>query len=121
MFGARRQLDILNWFSSEISPEGSLAVFYCKNGNPVDEDCHRLIVGMGEVTKVNGIMTYNSRSEVTYPMWELAMEHSIRPNLSESRGFLLPYHEYLALKDEYFIDKLGITKFQAIDQNKAVT
>ncbi len=118
VFGARRQLDILNWFSSEISPEGSLAVFYCKNGNPVDEDCHRLIVGMGEVTKVNGIMTYNSRSEVTYPMWELAMEHSIRPNLSESRGFLLPYHEYLALKDEYFIDKLGITKFQAIDQIK---
>lgn len=116
VYNGTRQIQILNWFSSEINTDGSLVVFYCKNGNPIDEDCRRLIVGMGEITKFHGIKVYKSNSDVAYPLWELQMEHSIRPKLSESRGFLLPYHEYLVFKDEYVMDKLGITKLQAIDQ-----
>lgn len=116
VFGAKRQYDILNWFSSEISQDGSLVVFYCKNGNPVDEDCRRLIVGMGEVTQIHGIQSYRSKSDIQYPMWELQMEHSIRQKLPESRGFLLPYHEYLGIKEDVFIGKLKMSKFQALDE-----
>ena len=43
--------------------------------------------------------------------------HSIRPDLKESRGFILPYKEYLELDENIFQGK-GLSKIQALDEIK---
>ena len=116
VYGAERQRAILKWFADSIEPDNSLAVFYCKNANPIDEECLRLIVGLGEVTRVHDIRYYKSKADYTYPFWEILIEHSIRPNLKESKGFLLPYKEYLSLSEEEIKDATGKTKSEAIDE-----
>lgn len=104
VYGRERQYAILRTFASNIVTESSLAVFYCKNGNPIDEDCARLIVGMGSITKVHDVMSYESMADYSYPFWDIIFEHGIRQDLEKSQGFLLPYHEYLGL-DESLIEK----------------
>lgn len=118
VYSGKRMEDILEWFRSNISGEGSLAVFYCKNGTPVDDDSRRLIVGIGEVTKVHPLQHYKSKADFTYPLWEIIMEHSIRPSLDDSNGFLLPYNRYLALTEEDIRKTTGKTKDEVLDEIK---
>lgn len=117
-YGAQRQKDILNWFSSNIKPNLSLAVLYCKNGNPIDEECGRIIIGMGEVSKVHNVILYDTDMSTKYPVWDLMMEHTIRPDLKKSRGFLLPYKEYLELDDIFIKEKTGKSKQVVIEEIK---
>ena len=116
LYGEARQREILSWFRSKISPGESLCVFYCKNGNPVDDDCQRMIVGLGEVTKVYPLLEYDSTAAYTYPMWEILFEHSIRPDLKKSKGFLLPYNQYLQISEEEIKKVTGLTKEEALDE-----
>lgn len=118
IFGAQRQRDILNWFLKDVVEHESLVVFYCKNGNPVDEDSARVIVGLGEVSRVHDVLEFDSAADYTYPAWDLMIGHSIRPNLNESNGFLLPYKEYLAIDEQVFKDKLHMSKAAAINEIK---
>ena len=115
-YGSQRQFDILNWFSSNIQPHSSLAIMYCKNGNPIDEECGRLIVGIGEINKVHNIIQYDTDKSTTYPVWDIMLEHSIRPDLKESRGFLLPYKEYIELNEDFVKDQTGKSKQTVIDE-----
>ena len=66
IYGEHRQHDILSWFRSQVATHESLCVFYCKHGTPVDDDCQRLIVGLGEVTKVHPLLEYESTQDFTY-------------------------------------------------------
>lgn len=116
VYGSERQVSILKWFAGSIEANNSLAVFYCKNANPIDEECMRLIVGLGEVTKVHDVRLYDSVTEHTYPLWEILIEHSIRPEIKNSNGFILPYKEYLDLSEEEIKDATGKTKSEAIDE-----
>lgn len=116
-YGRERQYDILEWFRSNIIAGESLVTFYCKNSNPVDEDARRIIIGIGEIENVAPLMEYDSDRGYSYPLWEQMMTHTIREDLKKSRGFLLPYHEYLALDEEAFKDK-GLSKKEAINEIK---
>lgn len=118
IYGERRQHDILSWFRSQVAAHESLCVFYCKHGTPVDDDCQRLIVGLGEVTKVHPLLEYESTQDFTYPLWELVFEHSIRRDLAASKGFLLPYHQYLELDEEEIKRRTGLSKEEALDEIK---
>lgn len=120
VYGSQRQYDILNWFRSNIQANQSLVVAYCKNNNPIDDDSKRMIIGLGEITKVHKIYDYNVKPDFdsNYPFWEVLMEHSIRPDLKESKGFLLPYKEYLDLSEEVIKAKTGKTKYQVLDEIK---
>ena len=120
VYGSQRQYDILNWFRSNIQANQSLVVAYCKNNNPIDDDSKRMIVGLGEITKVHKIYDYDVKPDFNsnYPFWEVLMEHSIRPDLKESKGFLLPYKEYLDLSEEFIKAKTGKTKYQILDEIK---
>ena len=118
VYGAQRQFDILNWFVSNIQPDTSLTVLYCKNGNPIDEECGRLIIGMGEICKIHKIIQYDTEMTTKYPAWDIMMEHTIRPNLKESKGFLIPYKEYLELDDELIKDRTGKSKQTVIGEIK---
>jgi hypothetical protein len=118
VYGRQRQFDILNWFRSHIEEGTSLSVFYCKSGNPIDEDSAKLIVGIGEIAKIHPVKTYDSDADYTYPFWELIFEHGIRSDLKTSKGFLLPYHEYLNLNEEEVKKQTGKTKQEVIDEIK---
>ena len=115
-YGSQRQFDILNWFSSNIRPNSSLAIMYCKNGNPIDEECGRLIVGIGEINKVHNIIQYDTDKPTSFPVWDIMLEHSIRPDLKESKGFLLPYKEYLELDADFVKDQTGKSKQTVIEE-----
>lgn len=117
-FGRQRQYDILNWFKSNIIAGESLVTFYCKNGNPVDEDSRRIVIGMGEICFVSPVLEYETTADFSYPFWELMMSHSIRRDLKKSKGFLLPYHEYLELDEAIITEKTGLSKSQAIKDIK---
>lgn len=118
LYGAERQVDILNWFRENIEANESICVFYCKNGNPVDDEGRRMIVGMGDITDIAPIKFYESKADYTYPLWEMLLQHSIRPELKESKGFLLPYNQYLDLDEDYIQKKTGLTKEEALDEIK---
>lgn len=118
LYGAERQVDILNWFRENIDANGSICVFYCKNGNPVDDEGRRMIVGLGNVTSVAPIKFYDTTTDYSYPLWEILTQHSIRPELKDSKGFLLPYCQYLNLDEDYIQKKTGLTKEEALDEIK---
>lgn len=118
LYGAERQLDILKWFREDIEANESICVFYVKNGNPVDDEGRRMIVGMGEVISVAPIKLYDTEADYTYPLWEMVVQHSIREELKDSKGFLLPYNRYLELDEDYIKKKTGLTKEEALDEIK---
>ena len=118
VFGRQRQYDILEWYKSNIIVGESLVTFYCKNGNPIDDESRRLIIGLGEISSVNPLLEFESEINEPYPFWELLMTHTIRKDLKTSKGFLLPYHEYLKIDEETIRDKTGLSKEQAIQEIK---
>lgn len=118
LYGNDRQKDVLSWFRSDVSKEESLCVFYCKNGNPIDDEGRRMVVGLGEITKVHNLYEYESDASFTYPMWEILFEHSIRRDLKQSAGFLLPYQQYLQLEEDTIKKKTGLSKEDALDEIK---
>lgn len=118
IYGGQRQKDILTNFKESFSDSDSFCVFYCKNGNPIDDEGRRMIIGIGEVTKLHSIYEYDTTSYYTFPLWEVIVEHSIRRDLKESQGFLIPYHQYLELSEEYVRNSTGLSKEAALDEIK---
>ena len=97
VYDPKRQEAILNLFFNRIQPESSLVFFYCKNGNAVNENISRLIIGIGFVLKVSDIQQYNAKGGEPYPMWDRLFSHSVRLTGKEKviNGILFPYHDYL--------------------------
>ena len=94
IFGRDRQKAILDLFSSRLTPEKSLAFFYSKEGQPVDDTIPRLVMGVGRITNIAKPNAFAvDGDKPSYLMWDLPVRHSIRPD--DSDGFLLPYHDYL--------------------------
>lgn len=123
IYDENRQHAILDLFFGPIKKDISLAAFYTKSGNPVDEDCRRLLVGVGKVTDKSSILHYNkSRSGPDYPLWDRRISHSIRPvgEIGDDQGFLIPYHEYLELDDckEYSVNGVLKTKDELLEEIK---
>ncbi len=116
VYNRERQYAILKYFFDQIQENKSLVAFYAKNGNPIDEESRRLIVGLGTITKKYPLMEYESTADYTYPFWDRLMTHSIREDLKESQGFLIPYQEYLDLPEEYRKD--GKNKYELMDELK---
>lgn len=115
VYGRNRQYDIIKWFRNEINTD-SLVVFYTKSGNPIDEDSDRLIIGLGRVKHVLDMQEYDSETDESYPLWSTVIEHSVKPDVNASEGFILPYHEYLALDNEYIKKITGKSKEQVVDE-----
>ena len=95
VFGRARQGFLLDLFSSRLTPGSSLVFFYCKEGQPLGDTVSRLVVGAGRIMSVAAPKEYDvvDKRKPTYPMWDLLIRHSIRPEGHD--GFLLPYHEYI--------------------------
>ena len=95
VFSAARQEAISQLFFDRLTAEKSLVFFYTKSGHPLGDNINRLVVGAGQITKIGGLLRYDTKppGAGSYPMWDRLISHSIRPDGHE--GFLLPYHDYL--------------------------
>jgi ATP-dependent exoDNAse (exonuclease V) alpha subunit len=117
-----RQKSILDLFFNPIVKNKSLITFYTKSGNPIDEDCRRLLIGIGTVTDKSAILSYNKSTHgPDYPLWDRRISHSIQPigQPGDDKGFLIPYHQYIALEEkQYKIDGILKTKEDLISEIK---
>lgn len=95
VFSSARQEAISDLFFNRLAPGRSLVFFYTKSGHPLGDQINRLVVGVGQLTKVHPMIRYDvaSSSGAPYPLWDRLVGHSIRPD--GHAGFLLPYHDYL--------------------------
>jgi ATP-dependent exoDNAse (exonuclease V) alpha subunit len=95
VFSAARQEAISQLFFDRLTAEKSLVFFYTKSGHPLGDNINRLVVGAGQITKIGGLLRYDTKppGAGSYPMWDRLISHSIRPDGHE--GFLIPYHDYL--------------------------
>ena len=94
VFGRRRQTALLRQFFSHVKADQSLVFFYTKEGQPISDEISRLVVGVGQITKLAPPFEYESEGSAALPpVWERLVHHSIRPDGVD--GFLLPYHDYL--------------------------
>ncbi len=94
VFGRERQEALSDLFFSRLTPGKSLVFFYTKSGHPLDEWIPRLVVGVGQISKIFPLQHYESSASKPYPLWDRLFCHSIRPLGHD--GFLIPYHDYLA-------------------------
>lgn len=97
VFQPHVQRAILDGFFAPVIPDESLAFFYTKSRQPMFEDVHRLIIGVGAVAAVGQEHSYRNTTKPEapdHPIWERDVAHSLRP--AGRGGLLVPYQEYLA-------------------------
>ncbi|RRR72400.1 MAG: exodeoxyribonuclease V [Candidatus Viridilinea halotolerans] len=89
-----RQTALLSSFWGKIKDgEGhALAFFYVNQGNPVDENALRLLVGVGRIKQVSPQLFFDGTDKegVRYPIWTRYVTHDF-----PAQGFRLPYQEYI--------------------------
>lgn len=100
----RNHKALLDCFRSHIVPETSLCFFYAKQV-PFVEDAglSRILIGVGRVMHIAPCQEYRYTTKdldgkLRSMLWELMVQHSIRPNFKD--GFLLPYHGAIALAEQ---------------------
>jgi hypothetical protein len=93
------QKALLDCFADHLKPETSLCFFYAKQV-PFVEDTGgaRILIGVGRVQHVTAAQEYRYKTKaltgkLRSMMWELMIQHSIRPGFKD--GFLFPYHAAL--------------------------
>lgn len=98
------QSALLDYFKNQIRPQHSLCFFYAKRV-PFMEDpgMSRILIGVGRVLSVSPCVEYeystkDLRGRLRSVLWELMVQHSIRPNFGD--GFVLPYHAAIRLAND---------------------
>jgi hypothetical protein len=90
------QKALLDCFAAHIKAEKSLCFFYAKQVPFVEDTAaSRILIGVGRVLHVTAPQEYayatkDLDGKLRSVLWELMVQHSIRPNFEH--GFLLPYH-----------------------------
>ena len=90
------QKALLNCFAGHLKTQQSLCFFYAKQVPFVeDANARRIIIGVGRVLHIAPPQEYayttkNLNGKLRSMLWELMVQHSIRPDFKD--GFLLPYH-----------------------------
>ncbi|MBE7553155.1 MAG: AAA family ATPase [Anaerolineales bacterium] len=94
-----RQRQLLDAFWDKLKEgEGNSLIFYYVNeGNPVDENAQRRIVGVGRLRQIGPQLFFNGTDPQgeLYPIWTRAVTQDY-PN----QGFRLPYQEYIQNGDD---------------------
>lgn len=89
-----RQVALLDAFWSKIAEEKghSLIFYYSNQGNPVDENSIRLIVGIGRIADISKQLYFGGKDDKgnLYPIWTRVVTQDF-----PAQGFRLPYQEYL--------------------------
>ncbi|WP_235271877.1 AAA family ATPase [Methanosarcina mazei] len=88
-----RQIELLTNFWSRLEKNTSLVFFYCDQGNPLDENLNRILLGVGRISNIGPQHFFGKKPPKypgDYPIWSRCITHDF-----ENQGFVLPYHEYL--------------------------
>ena len=103
----QNQKALLDCFADHLKAESSLCFFYAKQV-PFVEDAAgaRVLIGVGRVMHVTRAQEYrytttHLKGKLRSMMWELMVQHSIRPGFKD--GFIFPYHAALG-KTETEVD-----------------
>ena len=93
VFEPDRQRELLKEFWGRLEKNQSLVFFYCNQGNPLDENLNRLLVGVGRISSIGPQQFFGQKPPKftdDYPVWSRCITHDY-----ENQGFRLPYQEYL--------------------------
>lgn len=87
-----RQRALLDHFWGKIEPGSSLVFYYANQGNPLDEDLPRVIVGIGRIKAMSDQFFFGSTREFPeqYPVWARQITQDY-----PAQGVRIPYQEYL--------------------------
>jgi exodeoxyribonuclease V alpha subunit len=89
-----RQRELLGrfWGKAKEGEGKALVFYYVKQGNPVDENAARLIVGVGRLAKVGPALYFEGTDQEgeRYPIWTRSTTQDY-----PGQGFRLPYQEYI--------------------------
>lgn len=115
------QQALLDCFAGHLVPQESLCFFYAKQVPFVeDTGSRRILIGVGRVMHVAPCVEYlyttkNLKGKLRSVLWELMVQHSIRPDFKD--GFLLPYHAAIAKAvDDPDFDPAEIAAFSPEDR-----
>jgi hypothetical protein len=91
VFEADRQQSLLQHFWRQLEPRKSL-VFYYNQGNPVDEDAARILVGVGRIAEIGPQHYFGTKPGYPehYPVWSRRVTQDY-----PQQGVRIPYQEYL--------------------------
>ena len=93
VFEPDRQIALLKNFWDRLEKTRSLIFFYCNEGNPLEEDLNRVLIGVGRISNIGRQAYFGNKPPKfpdEYPIWSRCITHDF-----ENQGFRLPYHEYL--------------------------
>lgn len=87
-----RQRELLQQFWGKLETRRSLVFYYCNQGNPMDENASRIIVGVGRVGDIGPQLYFGTKPEYQdqYPVWSRRITQDY-PN----QGVRIPYQEYI--------------------------
>jgi hypothetical protein len=93
VFEPDRQIALLNGFWDRLEKSRSLIFFYCNQGNPLEENLNRVLIGVGRISNIGKQLFFGKKPPKfadNYPIWSRCVTHDF-----ENQGVRLPYHEYL--------------------------
>ncbi|MBN1460255.1 MAG: AAA family ATPase [Armatimonadetes bacterium] len=92
VFEPDRQRELLRRFWGKIEPKSSLVFYYCNQGNPLDENTPRILVGVGRVAEVGPQLYFGTTPKYgdQYPVWSRRITQAY-----PGEGVRIPYQEYL--------------------------
>lgn len=87
-----RQRELLKRFWGKIEVRRSLVFYYCNQGNPLDENAPRVVVGVGRVDGVAPQLYFGTtpKYQDQYPVWSRCVTQAY-----PDQGVRIPYQEYL--------------------------
>lgn len=87
-----RQRALLKAFWDRIEPRRSLVFYYCKDGNPFDDDTSRLLIGVGRVKETGPMAFFGQHPKLRgqFPVWARSVTQDW-----PRQGVRIPYQDYI--------------------------
>lgn len=87
-----RQRALLKRFWAKLEADESLVFYYCNQGNPLDENARRIVVGVGRIAEIGPQLYFGTTPEYRdqYPVWSRRISQAY-----PDQGVRIPYQEYL--------------------------
>ena len=91
VFEPDRQLALLRNFWERLERGRSLVFFYCNQGNPLEENLNRVLLGVGRISNIGPQLFFGKtppKCAAYYPVWSRCITHDF-----EHEGFRVSYYE----------------------------
>ena len=87
-----RQAKLFDHFWGQLEPSESLIFYYTNQGNPVDENASRILVGVGRLKEIGDQVYFGGTDDEgnQYPVWPRRVTQDY-----PAQGVRLPYQEYI--------------------------